>query len=116
MVFKKEKWDKLVVYISGQFGSGERLDLQAILFLIGINELGQGYREFTKKEKLDLLHIAICKMLSPHGYFKFIERDKDGWPHWESNPNAPTLNSKEQDILLKEGIIKYFEQAKINFS
>ena len=55
-------------------------------------------------------------MLSSHGYFKFIERDKDGWPHWESNPNAPILNSKEQDILLKEGIIKYFEQAKINFS
>ncbi len=115
MVLKNEKWEKLVLFVSNQFGSGEKLDLQAILFLIGINELGQGYREFTKNEKLDLLHIAICKMLSPHGYFQFIKRDKDGWPLWKSNPDAPSLNSKEQDVLLKEGIIKYFEDAQINF-
>ena len=47
--------------------------------------------------------------------FKFIKRDKDGWPLWKSNPDAPNLNSKEQDVLLKEGIIKYFEDAQINF-
>ena len=115
MVLKNEKWEKLVLFVSNQFGSGEKLDLQAILFLIGINELGQGYREFTKNEKLDLLHIAICKMLSSHGYFQFIKRDKDGWPLWKSNPDRPNLNSKEQDVLLKEGIIKYFEDAQINF-
>ena len=51
---KKEEWERLVEFISKKFGGGERLDLQAILFLIGVNELGQGYRDFTKDEKTNL--------------------------------------------------------------
>jgi len=102
--------------MSDQFGSGEKLDLQAILFLIGVNELGQGYRDFKKNEKSDLLHIAICKILSDYGYYSFVGRDKDGWPHWKSNEKIPHLKPGEETILLKEGVIKYFEEAKIRFS
>ncbi len=109
------KWDTLVKYVSKQFGDGEILDLQAILFLIGINELGQGYRNFKKQEKIDLLHIAICRLLSIYGYYSFNGRDKDGWPHWKTNENLPHLKPGEQTILLKKSIIIYFEDAKIKF-
>ena len=115
MSLKSGKWNKLIDFISDQFGSGEKLDLQAILFLIGVNELGQGYRDFKKNEKLDLLHIAICKILSHYGYYSFSGRDKDGWPHWQINEQLPNLKPSEQTILLKEGVIKYFEDAKIRF-
>ena len=30
---------------------GEGMDVQAILFLIGVNELGEGYKNFTKNER-----------------------------------------------------------------
>ena len=110
-----EKWKKLIDFISNQFGVGDQLDLQAVLFLIGVNELGQGYRDFKKNEKLDLLHIAICKILSHYGYYTFEGRDKDGWPHWKINEQLPHLKPSEQTILLKEGVIKYFEDAKIRF-
>ena len=112
---KNSKWETLVKYISNQFGDGETLDLQAILFLIGINELGQGYRKFNKQEKIDLLHIAICKLLSKYGYYSFSGRDKDGWPHWKTNEKLPHLKPGEQTILLKKSIIMYFEDAKIKF-
>jgi len=112
---KNSKWETLVKYISNQFGDGEILDLQAILFLIGINELGQGYRKFKKQEKIDLLHIAICKLLSKYGYYSFSGRDKDGWPHWKTNEKLPHLKPGEQTILLKKAIIIYFEDAKIKF-
>ena len=112
---KKNKWEALVNYISNEFGDGKTLNLQAILFLIGINELGQGYRTFTKQERIDLLHIAICKLLSFYGYYSFKERDKEGWPHWKTTENLPTLKSDEQTILLKEAAVLYFEKAKINF-
>ena len=115
MSLKSEKWGKLIDYISNQFGSEEQLNLQAILFLIGVNELGQGYRNFKKSEKVDLLHIAICKILSHYGYYSFEGKDQDGWPHWKSNEQLPNLKPEEQTILLKEGVIKYFEEAKINF-
>ena len=112
---KKDKWEALVKYISNEFGDGKSLNLQAILFLIGINELGQGYRTFTKQERIDLLHIAICKLLSFYGYYSFKERDKEGWPHWKTTENLPPLKSDDQTILLKEAAILYFEKSKIKF-
>ena len=84
-------------------------------FLIGVNELGQGYREFTKDEKINLLHIAICKLLSRYGYYEFVGKDEDGWPHWKTNSELPILKSGEQTILMKEAAIIYFSESGIDF-
>ena len=110
----KEKWEKLVVFISKEFGEGDTLDLQAILFLIGIQELGTGYREFSKEEKTDLLHIAICRLLSNYGFYELEGRDKDGWPHYITNEKLPPLKPGEQTILMKEAAILYFEESGIS--
>ena len=112
----KVKWEKLVEYVSNEFGDGETLDLQAILFLVGIQELGKGYREFSKDEKLDLLHIAICRLLSNYDYYEFEGRDKDGWPHYQTNEKLPPLKPGEQSILMKEAAILYFEENGVSFS
>ena len=115
MSSNSQKWNQLIAFISNQFGLGKKLDLQAVLFLIGVNELGQGYRDFKKNEKLDLLHIAICKILSNYGYFSFTGRDKDGWPHWTTNSQLPPLKPGEQTILMKEAAILYFSESGILF-
>ena len=111
----KKKWDALVDYISKRFGNGEILDLQAILFLIGVNELGQGYREFTRDEKMNLLHIAICKLLSDYGYYEFKGKDDEGWPHWQTNTELVPLKPNEQTALIKEAAILYFTKSGIHF-
>lgn len=111
----KQKWENLVAFISKEFGEGETLDLQAILFLIGIQELGKGYREFSKEEKTDLLHIAICRLLSNYGYYELEGRDKDGWPHYTTNEKLPALKPGEQSILMKEAAILYFEESGVQF-
>ncbi len=108
------KWGKLIEYVSENYGGGEKLDLQAVLFLIGIQELGLGYKNFTKDEKMDLLHIAICKLLSRYGYYAFKENDKDGWPHYESNKKLPPLSPVKQEELMKEAAIYYFQEADIS--
>ena len=111
----KKKWESLVDFVSQRFGDGEPLDLQAILFLIGVNELGKGYREFSKDEKMNLLHIAICKLLSRYGYYDFVGKDEDGWPHWETNSELPTLKAEEQTLLMKEAAIIYFSESGVDF-
>lgn len=111
----KQKWENLVAFISKEFGEGDTLDLQAILFLIGIQELGKGYREFSKEEKTDLLHIAICRLLSNYGYYELEGRDKDGWPHYITNEKLPALKPGEQSILMKEAAILYFEESGVQF-
>jgi hypothetical protein len=109
----KLKWNRLVEFVSKEFGDGEQLDLQAILFLIGIQELGKGYQTFSKEEKMDLLHIAICRLLSNYGYYEFEGRDKDGWPHYKTNEKLPALKPGEQTILMKEAAILYFEESGV---
>lgn len=87
---------------------GGDLDVQAILFLIGVNELGQGYKDFSKSEKTDLLHIAICTILEPHGFYEFEHIDSEGWPHFKLVRELPRLEHSEQQHLIKEAIIEYF--------
>ena len=105
------RFQTLTKKLENDFGEG--LDTQAILFLIGVQELGLGYREFTKQEKTDLLHIAVCTLLEPHGYYKFEARDVENWPHFTILKPLPVLNDKEQQHLIKEAILDYFEQNDI---
>ncbi len=100
-------WRELVEKLQENFD--EVLTLKSILFLIGVQELGQGIRDFDKEEKTYLLHIATCKLLSPFGYYKFKEVDEDGWPHFEELKDLENLSPSDQKILMKKSIIKYFE-------
>ena len=49
----KEKWDFLVTKLTQQFSDGEDLNLDGIIYLIGVQELGQGKRRFKKDEKMN---------------------------------------------------------------
>lgn len=102
------RFQKLKSSLEEKFGEG--MDVQAILFLIGVNELGIGYKNFTKAEKTDLFHIAICTLLEPYGYYEFEGRDKDEWPHFKLNNLLPPLEHRDQQHLLKESMLDYFIQ------
>lgn len=104
----EQKWLDTVKKVEEKFG--EDLDVQAILFLIGVQELGNGAKNFTKDQKVELLHIAICRILMPFGFYKLVGRDEDGWPHYEVLKELPSLKPGEQLRLMKEAIINYFEE------
>ena len=103
----EKKWNNLIVLLQEDFD--EELNLKSILFLIGVQELGQGIRDFDKEEKTYLLHIATCKLLCPFGYYKFKNIDEDGWPHYAEMKDMEKLPTNEQKLLMKKAIIKYFE-------
>lgn len=104
----KERWDVLVTKLSAQFADGDPLELDAIIYLVGVQELGQLHREFKKDEKLNLMHIAICRLLEPYGYYEFEFFDEEGWPHYTVKEELPTLKAGEQSILMKEALVGYF--------
>lgn len=81
-----------------------------MLFLIGVQELGQGQQNFSKEEKQDLMHIAICKVLSFSGFYQLEGTDEEGWPHWKAVRALPHFDLLEQEKLLKMHIIEYFEK------
>jgi len=109
----KERWEKVVEILSNQFAEGEQLDLDAIIYLIGVQELGKFKRVFAKDEKVNLMHIAICQLLVPYGYYEFEFVDKDGWPHYKVKEELPPLKAGEQTILMKDAIVNYFVEKEL---
>ncbi|KAB2917226.1 MAG: hypothetical protein F9K23_05585 [Bacteroidetes bacterium] len=101
------RWKELEEKIAGEYG--KKPDLNAFLLLIGIRELGKVKEKFTKEEKVALMHIAVCKLLSQSGYYELEGTDQDGWPHWKLVKNPPFINIFEQEVYLRQHIIEYFD-------
>jgi hypothetical protein len=104
----KQRWAEVEEKLSRQFADGEKLELDAIIYIIGLQELGQLHRKYKKDHKLDLMHIAICRLLEPYGYYEFEFYDDEGWPHYKVLEHLPTLKAGEQAVLMKEAIVQYF--------
>lgn len=106
-------WEELRTVLQEVFGK-KPSDLNSVLFLVGVQELGKGPLNFTKEQKQDLMHIAICKVLSLSGFYELEGLDSDGWPHWRSVKKLPHFNLLNQETLLKEHVIRYFRE-ELNF-
>jgi hypothetical protein len=106
------EWLKVRHFVQDVFKKETLPDLNAVLFLIGIQELGRWQASFSKEEKQDLMHIAVCKLLSYDGHYEFVGRDADGWPHWKVLRPAGIKGVEEQETLLKMKAIRYFKELE----
>lgn len=104
-----QEWEQLLDRLEESVGK-RPVDLNAVLFLIGVQELGKGHQFFTKEQKQDLMHIAICKVLSLSGYYELEGLDADGWPHWRLIRHLPSGDLLAQEVLLKMHVLAYFER------
>lgn len=104
-------FEQVVAFISKQFG--DDIDIQGLLFLIGVQELGKGKIKLSKNEKLDVMHVAICTLLEPFGYYTYKGQDEEGWPHWDVNEKLPPLKPAQQQNLIRQAITDYFNANKI---
>ena len=106
------EWLRVRHVVKNSMKRSDLPNLNSILFLIGIQELGRFGDKFTKEEKQDLMHVAVCTLLEPEGYFKFKGRDADGWPHFETLKRVDIEGVKAQEKLLKEKVIQYFRNLQ----
>jgi hypothetical protein len=101
------RWLKLRIKLKEVWGI--KPDMNGVLLLIGVQELGFGAQEYTKEQKQDLMHIAICTVLLPSGYFQLDGRDDEGWPHFTQLKPMPELYLNEQENFLKDHVLLYFQ-------
>ena len=85
------------------------IDPKAILFLIGIQELGDMREKFTKEQKQDLMHVAVCTLFSQSGYYELEKVDEDGWPHFKQLKPLPAMSLPEQENFMKDHVLLYFQ-------
>ncbi len=106
----KKKWQYVEKNFSQRFADGESLDLDAILFIIGIQETGLWHKKHSKDDKVNIMHVGICTVLEPLGYYEFDYVDQDAWPHFKVKELLPNLKAGEQSLLMKEAIVMYLEK------
>jgi len=103
----QSRWWILEAKLAERFG--KKPDLETILFLIGIQEFGEIKEKFTKEQKQDLMHVAVCSLLSQSGYYEVEHMDGEGWPHFKQIKAMPELDTIQQENFLKDHILLYFE-------
>ncbi len=101
------RWWNLEAKLVERFG--KKPDMEAILFLIGIQEFGELRNKFTKEQKQDLMHIAVCSLLAQSGYYELEKVDDDGWPHFRQLKSLPVMELIEQENFIKDHVLLYFE-------
>jgi hypothetical protein len=101
-------WQLLQNKLKERFGS--EMDHDAILFMIGLQELDKPYKNYKKDEKLEVMHIGVCTVLTPYGFYEYKGRDDEDWPHWELKENLPYLDAKQQNRLMNDALIDYFKR------
>lgn len=105
-----KEWETLTDKISIQFNTV--VNFEFVLFLIGIQYRGCGFKDFSRNEKLDLINLARCLMLSNAGFLKQVEEAAGEWPKFEQNGSMEVLPQGEQNKVIKSEIIKYFNNLQ----
>ena len=109
----KRRWEELIQRLSDDFSDAEELEMEGVLYLIGLQELGKIHDRFKKDDNVNIIHIGICTVLEPFGYYRFDYFDDDGWPHFVLLEELPVLKPGEQTILMKEAIVDYFLEKEL---
>lgn len=102
-------WQRLQNKFKERFDS--EMEHDAILFMIGLQELEKPYQTYKKDQKLEVMHIGVCTVMEPFGFYEYKGRDEDGWPHWELKEKIPHLDAKQQNKFMNEAIIDYFKKT-----
>ena len=102
------RWWKLEEKLVERFG--KKPDMESILFLIGIQEVRGVGHSFTKEQKQDLMHVAVCTILIPGGHYELEGWDEDGWPHFKQIKELPPMEFMQQENFMKDHVLFYFSQ------
>lgn len=104
----EERWGELTQFMEERF---EKMpNLESILFLVGLNEYTGRIPKikFSKEQKQELMHVGLCAVLSLAGYYQFVFRDDEGWPHYHKVLVEQPEDLDGQEELIKQHLLTYF--------
>ncbi len=107
----EQSFDDLCTKLEARLG--RKPDLNALLYLIGIQESGRFSSRFTKEEKQDLMHVGVCSLLIEEGYYIPEGRDENGWPHFKPTGKKAPEGQEQQELLIKKQILNYFTKNSL---
>lgn len=109
---KFSNWTELCDHLGKQFNID--IDLNGVLFLIGIRERGLTFQPFSKEEKMSLIHLGSCILFLEMGLTEKTGIDKDGWPVFTQKSLAPVIPEERKNKILQDCALRYFKKIYPN--
>ena len=108
----KARWDVLIVRLADRFQRTP--DIEALLFLIGIQSVGRGYEpELPKERKQSLIMEGSYLAFETLGVYSRVGMERNGFWIWEKNFDLPKMSVEDQEKLLQIGILNYFDEESL---
>lgn len=104
-----ENWDELCDYLADKFGI--EVDLNVVLFLVGVRERGLIFQQFTKEEKLSLINLGSCVLFKEMGLVEERGIDSDGWPVFRQKSVVSGISEARKKKTLQECAVCYFKRV-----
>ena len=101
-------WTALCDHLGKQFDID--IDLNGVLFLVGIRERGLAFQPFTKEEKLNLINLGSCTLYQEMGLIEKTGTDEDGWPLFNQKTLAPVIPEERKNKILQDCALSYFRR------
>ena len=101
-------WTELCDHLGKQFNID--IDLNGVLFLVGIRERGLTFQHFTKAEKMSLIHLGSCTLYQEMGLIEKTGIDDEGWPVFAQKSIAPVVPEERKNKILQDCALRYFKK------
>ncbi len=99
-------WLELCDRLDEMFGI--TVDLNGVLFLVGMREKGLAFGEFTREEKLNLINLGCCTLYMEMGLTEITGYDAEGWPIFRQRALNPEISEERKNKTLQDCAIRYF--------
>jgi hypothetical protein len=101
-------WKELCEHLGNQFDID--VDLNGVLFLVGIRERGLTFQPFTKEEKMSLINLGSCTLYQEMGLTEKTGIDEEGWPVFKQKTLAPVIPEERKHKVLQDCAVRYFQK------
>lgn len=101
-------WNELCLHLGRQFDID--VDLNGVLFLVGIRERGLAFQPFSKEEKMNLINLGSCTLYQEMGLVEKTGTDEEGWPLFRQKTLAPVITEERKNKVLQDCAVRYFKR------
>lgn len=101
-------WEELCAHLGRQFNI--EVDLNGVLFLVGIRERGLTFQQFSKEEKMNLINLGSCTLYQEMGLVQMTGTDEEGWPVFRQKTLAPSIPEERKNKVLQDCAVRYFKR------
>lgn len=104
-----QNWNELCDRLGDMFGMD--VDLNGVLYLIGVRERGWILRKFTKYEKWSLINLGSCILYKEIGMVEDLGTDRDGWPMFREKTVLTNWTEERKQKTLQDCALRYFAKV-----